>query len=192
MWSIFSIFFVLIYEPWSCVVLPTKYLDLATSRTHSLDQGVHFIRLPGCLAHLCHMSVLKPHVKFEAPTSETTTSVSSPRFAQLGHTSSPLSSTLVFSPTSMCSFVWFSQCPVRPVRMTRCSWLVFTQTTSSTRVYPQWRKHSRPTSIALPVTQRKRNPSSWRVGIGIDRISSSVIVPYGSYGRMRSGKCGKE
>ena len=40
------------------------------------------------------------------------------------------------------------------------TWLIFTQINSSTRVYPHTRMHSRPTSIALPVTQRKSKPSS--------------------------------
>jgi hypothetical protein len=60
------------------------------------------------------------------------------------------------------------------------TWFVLTQTTSSMRWYPQTSRHSRPTSIARPVTQRNRNPSSWSKGIGIARISSSFIVPYGS------------
>lgn len=66
----------------------------------------------------------------------------------------------------------------------RLTWFVFTQITSSTRVYPHTRRHSLPTSIARPVTQRKSRPSSWRAGMGMARISSSVIVPYGSCARV--------
>lgn len=79
--------------------------------------------------------------------------------------------------TRQCSFPWFSQWPVLPVRMILCSWLVFTQMISSTRsylkkatrsnqgkydhpgldrsqnttgqTYPQRLRHSRPSSIAL-------------------------------------------
>ena len=40
------------------------------------------------------------------------------------------------------------------------TWLIFTQINSSTRVYPHTRMHSRPTSMARPVTQRKSKPSS--------------------------------
>lgn len=54
-------------------------------------------------------------------TSETITSVSSPRFTHEGNLKAPFSSVTVLTPTSICSFVWFSQCPVRPVRMTRWS-----------------------------------------------------------------------
>ena len=36
--------------------------------------------------------------------------------------------------TRQCSLPWLSQCPVRPVRMIRCSWLVFTQIISSIRL----------------------------------------------------------
>lgn len=79
--------------------------------------------------------------------------------------------------TRQCSFPWFSQWPVLPVRMILWSWLVFTQMISSTRsylkkatrsnqgkddhpgldrsqnitgqTYPQRLRHSRPSSIAL-------------------------------------------
>lgn len=37
--------------------------------------------------------------------------------------------------TKQCSLPWFSQWPVRPVRIIRCSWFVFTQISSSTRSY---------------------------------------------------------
>jgi len=41
---------------------------------------------------------------------------------------------LPFTPTRQCSLEWLSQCPVRPVLIRRCSWLVFTQMSSSTRL----------------------------------------------------------
>ncbi len=37
-----------------------------------------------------------------------------------------------------------------PVRMSRCSWLVFTQISSSTRLYPHSSRHSLPSSMARP------------------------------------------
>lgn len=37
--------------------------------------------------------------------------------------------------TKQCSLPWFSQWPVRPVRIMRWSWFVFTQMISSTRSY---------------------------------------------------------
>ncbi|RUS28466.1 hypothetical protein BC938DRAFT_481842 [Jimgerdemannia flammicorona] len=43
--------------------------------------------------------------------------------------------------------------------------------------YPQICMHSRPSSIARPVTQRKSNPSSCNSLIPIAFISSSFIVP---------------
>ena len=72
----------------------------------------------------------------------------------------------------------FNQCPVLPVRINLCSWFTLTQTNSSTRLYPHKANNSRPSSIALPVTQRQSIPQSgWSDGRGIFRISSSVMVP---------------
>jgi len=44
-------------------------------------------------------------------------------------------------PTRQCSLPWFNQCPVRPVRIIRCSWLVFTHISSSTRSYLYSNQH---------------------------------------------------
>ena len=114
-----------------------------------------------------------------ARTSATITSQSRPR----------LSASLPLAPTRQCSLPWFSQWPVRPVRIILCNWLVFTQIISSTlwdphinidglvkehhecveglpgmfmqnTSYPQSLRHSLPSSMALPVTHRNISPSS--------------------------------
>ena len=41
-------------------------------------------------------------------------------------------------PTRQCSLPWFSQWPVRPVRMILWSWFVLTQMISSHRLYLKW------------------------------------------------------
>mmetsp|Transcript_47605 Transcript_47605/g.157784 ORF Transcript_47605/g.157784 Transcript_47605/m.157784 type:complete len:201 (+) Transcript_47605:222-824(+) len=81
------------------------------------------------------------------------------------------------TPMRQCSLEWLIQWPVRPVRMMRCSWLVLTQSSSCTKRYPQISRHSRPSSIARPVTHRKRTPSSCSTCTFIRRISSSDMVP---------------
>jgi hypothetical protein len=83
----------------------------------------------------------------------------------------------------------FSQCPVRPVRTNPPSCPVFTQTTSSTRLYPHKANSSLASSMARPVTHSARRPQvGCREGMGRRRRSSSVRSRYGSCGAGKSGR----
>ena len=99
-------------------------------RTLCFRPKISILRPPG------HIRSMSPYassgLRLVSRTSDTMVSVSSPRFAHEGNLRLPSASTCVLIPTSICSLVWLSQWPVRPVRMTRCSCgderLVFAET----------------------------------------------------------------
>ena len=78
---------------------------------------------------------------------------------------------------------WHTSQPSPPLLPAHLSTLTTTPTytpISSTRSYPHNVKHSRPSSMARPVTHRKITPSSCIMGTLRHLISSSDMVPYGS------------
>ena len=74
---------------------------------------------------LSYLSIFYRKVSKKSTKNSPKTSQSRPRLRFFG---SPL------IPTKQCSFPWFNQWPVRPVRINRCSWFVLTHMSSSTRL----------------------------------------------------------